>query len=129
MTTPVRNTLRVSPMPDTPTPAPAFGRALRDEQPVGATRAPTRVPAGPPSNEQESGSPVGAMVRGRLQAMAESDRAMQDAMEAVANGPLDRQELLEVQATVYAYSQQTDVATRVVDRSAGALRQLLNTQL
>lgn len=42
---------------------------------------------------------------------------------------LSNADLLRLQATMYSYSQRVDVATRVVDRAASGLRQLLTIQV
>ena len=44
-------------------------------------------------------------------------------------GSLDNGDLLRLQATMYSYSQRVDVATRIVDRAASGLRQLLTIQV
>lgn len=44
-------------------------------------------------------------------------------------GHLSSGDLLRLQATVYAYSERVDVATRVVDKAASGIRQLLTIQV
>lgn len=42
--------------------------------------------------------------------------------------PQSQRDLLVLQAQVYRYAHHVDVTTRVVDRAAGSLKQLLGTQ-
>lgn len=58
------------------------------------------------------------------------EAALDGAMSRTLDGEtMGQREMLELQATVYSYSQRVEVATRVIDRGAAALKQLLNTQL
>jgi hypothetical protein len=63
-------------------------------------------------------------------ATIQSQEATLDRLIAGNNtGSLDNGDLLRLQATMYSYSQRVDVATRVVDRAASGLRQLLTIQV
>ena len=54
--------------------------------------------------------------------------AFEDTMRAASSGAFaSERDLLVLQAQVYRYSQHVEVTTRVVDRAAGSLKQLLNT--
>lgn len=69
-------------------------------------------------------------LREAVAALFTEEAEVSAAVDGLASGErYDQAALLEVQAQVYRHAQRMDVATRVVDRSAAALRQLLNTQL
>ena len=103
----------VSPMTPRPAPSAGFSAAIHGPTPPPAPR--TRV---------------GEVVGRHVQSLMDQEAEINTALEQTAAGDgLSQREMLELQATVYSYGQKVDVATRVVDRSAGALRQLLNTQL
>lgn len=102
---------------------------------------PMTLPAGAPTSDRagassrpaqrcaEPGAFRQALAR-HAEALRDGEREMDAAMARMRSGRAPSQaELLDLQATVYEHSQRVDVATRVVDRSAAALRQLLNTQL
>lgn len=81
--------------------------------------------AEPPTSAGANG-PAGALAS----AVFEDEAAIEDALARIERGEtMDREELLALQARVYAYSQRVEVASRLVDRAAGALRHLLNIQL
>lgn len=98
-----------------------FGAVLQApaERPVGAR-------AGAAGSSDASERPAGALAA----AVFEDEAAIEDALNRIERGEsMDREELLALQARVYAYSQRVEVASRLVDRAAGALRHLLNIQL
>lgn len=102
------------------------------------TTQPMRLPA--PSREQpafsatlERGHREEALSQStarQVQSILDDEAALDEAMARSLSGEtFDQREMLALQATVYSYSQRVDVATRVIDRGASALKQLLNTQL
>ena len=42
---------------------------------------------------------------------------------------LSQGELLQLQSTIYAYAQKIDLASKVVDKATGGLKQVMNTQV
>lgn len=101
-----------------------FGATLH--QPT-APRAERRDPLSP---EDAPRSPVTAAIERQLVGLMEHEAELDAAMARASTGrPMDNRELLQLQATVYAYGQHVEVATRMVDRTAGAVRHLLNVQL
>ena len=54
------------------------------------------------------------------------DGAIQRALRGAEFSPA---ELIALQAQVYAYNEQVELVTRVVDKSVGSLKNVLNTQL
>ncbi|HJL00027.1 MAG TPA: EscI/YscI/HrpB family type III secretion system inner rod protein [Polyangiaceae bacterium LLY-WYZ-15_(1-7)] len=61
--------------------------------------------------------------------LAEDDRAVQRAMGAARRGrELDPAELLALQAGVYRYAQEMELASKVVDKSTTALKTVLQSQ-
>ncbi|MFT6398140.1 MAG: hypothetical protein ACJAYU_002896 [Bradymonadia bacterium] len=73
---------------------------------------------------------IGSVASRHIETILVEETALDEAMSRSLRGEtMDQREMLELQATVYSYSQRVDVATRVIDRGAAALKQLLNTQL
>ncbi len=80
--------------------------------------------------ERTEARPMVRLVERQFDAILADENAINDAIGRAEDGEaLGRAEMLQLQARVYAHSQRVDVATRVIDRTASALRQLLNTQL
>ena len=91
-----------------------------------AARFSSQLRADEPATENSLGRSAARQVN----AILEQEAALDAAMEHSLNGEsMDQREMLELQATVYSYSQRVEIATRVIDRGASAVKQLLNTQL
>lgn len=51
-------------------------------------------------------------------------------MERVSNGAnLDQKELLEMQALIYSYSQKVEIASKVVEKGTGGLKQMMQMRV
>ena len=82
------------------------------------------------SEAQTTHNAIGTSAARQIHAILDEEAELDAAMARSLNGEsMDQREMLELQATVYSYSQRVDVATRVIDRGANAIKQLLNTQL
>lgn len=57
---------------------------------------------------------------------SEIDEMMQRALDGQA---MDQQEMLQMQAVIYSYSQRVDLTTKIVDNATGAVEQVMNTQV
>lgn len=92
---------------------------------VEATAAPAQV-------EQVSKAEGPAQVR--LQEFLDgvrSDETRLDAMmdQSMSGKPMSQQDLLQMQALIYSYSQKVDMASKAVSNAAGGMKQLMNTQV
>lgn len=47
----------------------------------------------------------------------------------MSGGMIDQKEMLQMQALIYSYSQKVDLATKVVEKATGGLKQVMNTQV
>jgi hypothetical protein len=74
-------------------------------------------------------SPVAAAAQSEVAAIQAHEARIDDLIAGGRTGSLSDVELLRLQASIYDYSARVDVATRVVDRAAGGLRQLLSIQV
>jgi hypothetical protein len=75
-----------------------------------------------------------APVRERMEAFVtdvfSDEKALDRAMNRAATGAsMNNGELLELQALMYGYAQKVDIATKVVEKAAGGLKQLMQTQV
>ncbi len=60
--------------------------------------------------------------------LAASDRRVQRGLRAARRGGMDPAELLALQAGVYRYAQEVELASKVVDKATGALKTTLQSQ-
>lgn len=60
-----------------------------------------------------------------------SDRERLDAMleKCRSGGEMEQRELLELQGLIYGYSQRVEIATKVADKAAGGLKQMMNVRV
>jgi hypothetical protein len=71
-----------------------------------------------------------ALIEAPLNRTLVQETEFRQLMSAASSGDrMSQREALLMQAQVYQYSQHVEVTTRVVDRSVGALKQLLSTPL
>ena len=87
-----------------------------------------------PSETVDTVDEVSPVEGNRLSELVESmqaDRAsLQETMDRVMSGQdLDQQEMLEMQAMVYQYSQRVELTSKVVEKATGGLKQMLNMQV
>ena len=65
-----------------------------------------------------------------VQQLLHEEDNLHEMMEQCMSGEgLDQQEMLEMQAVIYAYSQRVDLTTKVVEASTGGIEQVMNTQV
>lgn len=65
-------------------------------------------------------------MKGVLKDEAKIDKMMERCMNG---GPVEPKDMMQIQALVYSYSQKIDLTTKIVEKSVGGLKQLLNTQV
>jgi hypothetical protein len=89
---------------------------------LGRTEATTHV--GQTAREEES-------ALGRLLAdVMKGQDAMSEVMDKALSGVnLDSGELIKMQATIYHYTQELDLASKVVDKASSGIKQTMNTQV
>jgi hypothetical protein len=95
-----------------------------EERPVAPAPAPTGpLSAGP-------AKPIRGVAAGVLGRMLEDERRVNADLKAALSGrTFSPQELIAMQAEVMKYSQELDVVSRVVDKTTGAVKQTMQTQV
>jgi hypothetical protein len=91
-----------------------FAEALRD-----ARRAP-----GPSET-----APAEVALRGAVASIARGERLVEGVVQAARRGAaFSNEQLIAIQAGVYRYTQELEVAGKLVDKATGAVRQTLQSQ-
>jgi hypothetical protein len=112
-----------------PAPCKAFSLAAPDATTAASAPAagPARaapLPAGPLS------SPATESAKRVLTRMLDDEAKVDRGLHAAMSGrPMSAPELLVLQAQVIQYSQEVEIASRVVDKATGAVKQVLQTQV
>ena len=78
--------------------------------------------------EAEEVSPLREAVVDAARSLAESDLRVQRGLRAARRGAMDPAELLALQAGVYRYSQEVDLASKIVDKATTAVKTTLQSQ-
>lgn len=87
----------------------------------------TQAPTAPEQvNKSESSQRIDAFVEGVLNDEKKIDRLM---AKNTKGGGLEQSELLQLQGLIYGYAQKVDLASKVVDKATGGLKQIMNTQV
>ena len=62
--------------------------------------------------------------------LLEEETKIHEMMETCLDGGgLDQQEMLQMQAVIYSYSQRVELTTKVVEAATGGVEQVMNTQV
>lgn len=65
-----------------------------------------------------------------IQRLMQEESEIQAMMERCMSGEeLGTQDMLQMQALIYSYSQRVDLATKVVDKATSGVQQVMNTQV
>lgn len=65
-----------------------------------------------------------------IQSLLAEEANLHDMMENCLNGgDVGQQEMLQMQALVYSYSQRVDLTTKVVENATSGIKQVMNTQV
>ena len=65
-----------------------------------------------------------------VQKLLEEESSIEQMMEDCLDGDgLDQEEMLQMQAVIYSYSQRVDLTTKVVENATGGIEQVMNTQV
>ncbi len=80
----------------------------------------------PATQKSESAQRLDKFVRGVFK---DEDR-INNMMQKCTDGKvLKQEELLQLQALIYSYGQKIDLASKVVDKATGGVKQIMNTQV
>ncbi len=122
-TTPIRSDLERSPSPAT-SPQPATGGRFAD-----AMRA-SRATAAPPATATPAARSVGeTALRASVQSIVRGERLVNGVISAARHGAtFSNEQLIAIQAGVYKYTQELELAGKLVDKATGAIRQTLQSQ-
>ena len=65
-----------------------------------------------------------------VQRMLEEESSIQNMMEDCLNGAeMGQEEMLQMQAVIYSYSQRVDLTTKVVENATSGIKDVMNTQV
>lgn len=73
-------------------------------------------------------SPLRDALVDAARSLAQSDVRVQRGLRAARRGAMDPAELLALQAGVYRYAQEVELASKVVDKATGAVKTTLQSQ-
>lgn len=102
--------------------------SMRLEQPPAAT--PPAEPARPAGPLSPAPSPFEAGAKRMVTRILQDERAVDRGLAAAMSGKqLSSQELIVLQAKVIKYSQELEVASRLVEKATSAVKQIMTTQV
>ena len=103
-------------------------RASQVEQTQGvqAPEATNKADALPPANKTEATQRLDNFVKGVFKDEAKINRMMQ---RCARGKTLEQGELLQLQGLIYSYGQKIDLASKLVDKATGGVKQIMNTQV
>jgi hypothetical protein len=110
-----------------------FAAIMGERAPQSATPSPAR--AGPADVRPTHAAPTppgveGSQLRQLLTGLLERERRVDALVQASMSGrTFTVQELIGMQAMVFRYTQELEVASRLIDRAAGAIKTTLQTQV
>lgn len=65
-----------------------------------------------------------------VQGVVDDQKRIQEMMDRCVSGDtMSQKELLELQSVIYGYAQKVDLASKIVDKATGGLKQVMNTQV
>lgn len=79
-----------------------------------------------PKTEGVEKSRINDFMNGVLKDEKQIDKMMAKCMRG---GAMEQKDMLQMQALIYSYSQKIDLATKVVEKATGGLKQVMNTQV
>lgn len=111
-----------------------FSEAIREQQPGVDVEQSTRIEETSSVERAEAVEPVERDMEiatdDFVQQLLREESNIQEMMERCLNGGgLEQQEMLQMQALVYSYSQRVELTTKVVEKATGGIEQVLNTQV
>ena len=107
---------------------PSFEEVMEGQQ-AGASQAPA-APEAPaqvaPAESIDASARLDEFVRGVFEDESRIEEMMQ---RCVGGQTLGQGELLQLQSLIYGYAQKVELASKVVDKATGGLKQIMNTQV
>jgi hypothetical protein len=80
--------------------------------------------------EQVEGGEEASRLENFVQDVMSDEKKIDEMMESCLNGgDMSQDEMLQMQSLIYGYSQKVDLATKVVEKAAGGVKQMMNTQV
>lgn len=79
-----------------------------------------------PQIEEVSEIPTDDFIQGLLREEEDIQAMMEDCLDGAE---MDQQEMLQMQAVIYSYSQRVELTTKVVEGVSGSIEQVMNTQV
>ena len=112
---------------------PSFQEVMNRQQAEAANEAQAAEGAGAPQEVDRVGQ-VDKPEQARLDQFVDGilkDEKLLDAMMARCMGgeAMSQQELLQMQGLIYAYSQKVELASKLVEKATGGVKQIMNTQV
>ena len=107
----------------------SFGEVMEATKARGAA-GPEPAPQVQAAAEAQPAEPAAKRLDDFLRSVSADQEAMDRAMEKAMRGDaMDSGELLRLQATMYSYAQKIDISTKIVEKTTGGLKQMMNTQV
>ncbi len=104
-------------------PARSFASVMADKDKASTAKA---TLSGEPSEVSES-------ARSRIESVVtdilDDEKSLDRAMRRASRGTMSNEELLQLQSRMYGYAQKVDLATKVVDKTASSVKQLMQIQV
>ena len=108
-----------------PKEGPSFQDVMAKQEPTAVQPSQAIEPTAP-VQKTEAAAQIDAFVEG----VFHDEKKMNRLMDRVHRGQtLSQGQLLELQGVIYGYAQKVDIASKVVDKSTGGLKQVMNTQV
>ena len=99
--------------------------AMAEAQPVEEVQQ-VQGPQEPEAIEATSEIPTDDFVQKLLSEEANIQQMMENCL---SGGELSQQEMLQMQAVIYSYSQRVDLTTKVVENATSGIKDVMNTQV
>lgn len=104
---------------------PSFKEVMAQQQ----TQAPAEVQQAQPAQSVQR-SEVAQKVDKFVEGVLGDEKRIEKMMARCSKGQtLEQGELLQLQGLIYGYAQKVDLASKVVDKATGGLKQVMNTQV
>ena len=107
----------------------SFAEHLRPESPHPESPHPEPRPEPEPTAASDEAHPVLDAIGGAVRSIAQGERFVDGAIHRARRGKdLEPGQLLALQAGVYRYTQELELAAKLVDKATGAVKQTLQSQ-
>lgn len=106
----------------------ADGKSFQDvfDEVQALDQAPEAAPVEAPVEASGAAEQIDDFVQG----VVDDQKRIQEMMDRCMSGEtMSQKELLELQSVIYGYAQKVDLASKIVDKATGGLKQVMNTQV